>query len=107
MLGLQGVCECRNWSACGACGFELLQSPLGRLFSVRLLVDDEGGDGRVWVKPGDETRFEQVHEVAHLFYPFQCDLCCFKNLKGRDPMEKNGQDTLLLITIRRINLLGM
>ena len=67
-------------------------------------MDDEG---EVWVKPGDETRFEQGHEGDHLFYPFQCDLCWFRNLKGRDPVERNGQDTLFLITIRRIILLGM
>ena len=51
---------------------------------MRLLVDDKVD---VWVKPGDETRFEQGHEGVHLFYLFQCDLCWFRNLKGSDPVK--------------------
>ena len=68
---------------------------------MRLLVD---GEGEVWIKPGDEARFEKVRERSHLFYTFQYVLCWFINLKGRNSTEKNGQDTLLLITIRRINI---
>ena len=76
--------------------WELLHFPLGGFFS----------DG--WWRRGlCQARFEQGHEGAHLFYPFQCDLYWFRNLKGRDPVKRNGQDTLLLITSQRINLLEM
>jgi len=71
---------------------------------VRLPVDD---DGEVWIKAGDEDRFNVGHDGAHLFLPFQCDICWFRNLKGRDPEKDKDRDKLLLITIRRVNLLGM
>jgi len=37
----------------------------------------------------------------HLVTPFQCDLCVFRNLKGRNP---GAQDALLLACIRQANL---
>lgn len=36
----------------------------------------------------------------HLMVSFQCDLCHFRNLNGKDPQRKS-EDFLLLRTIRR------
>jgi hypothetical protein len=43
----------------------------------------------------------------HLLTPFQCDLCCFRNLQGRDPMPQDPRDDLLLCCLRRANLDAM
>ena len=40
-------------------------------FPVRLPVDD---DGKVWIKTGDEDRFNVGHDGARLFLSFQCDI---------------------------------
>ena len=36
--------------------------------------------------------------------PFQCDICHFQNLKGRNPVPGRHQDELLLMCIRRVVL---
>jgi hypothetical protein len=36
--------------------------------------------------------------------PFQCDICHFRNLKGRDPLRGDYTDRNLLTAIRRSNL---
>jgi hypothetical protein len=36
--------------------------------------------------------------------PFECDLCSFRNVVGRDPVEGNGWDEFTLVTIRRVLL---
>jgi hypothetical protein len=36
--------------------------------------------------------------------PFQCDLCQFRNIQGRDPVPGLGKDKLLLLCIRRASL---
>ena len=38
-----------------------------------------------------------------LVHPFQCDLCWFRNLKGRDPNVKILSDENLMVFIRRVN----
>jgi hypothetical protein len=40
----------------------------------------------------------------HLLTPFQCDLCCFRNLQHQDPVPGLPKDDLLLCAIRRANL---
>jgi len=40
----------------------------------------------------------------NLLTMFQCDLCHFRNLQGRDPISGSGTDTLLLRCIRRASL---
>jgi hypothetical protein len=39
-----------------------------------------------------------------LLCPFQCDLCHFRNLKGRDPLRSDYTDRNLTTAIRRANL---
>ena len=71
---------------------------------MRFPVDD---DGKIGLKAGDEDRFNVGHDGEHLFLPFQCDTCWFRKLKGGDPEKVKSLDKLLLITIRRVNLLGI
>jgi hypothetical protein len=40
----------------------------------------------------------------HLMCMFQCDLCHFRNMQGRDPIIGQGRDSLLLQCIRRASL---
>jgi hypothetical protein len=40
----------------------------------------------------------------HLLVPFECDLCIFRKLRGKDPWSVSEQDKLLLGCIRRISL---
>ena len=42
-----------------------------------------------------------------MVFPFQCDLCWFRNLKKRDPKKDSLADLRLLDYIRRANLDGM
>ena len=35
---------------------------------------------------------------------FQCDLCHFQNMKGRDPTEGSNKYEILIIAIRRASL---
>jgi hypothetical protein len=36
--------------------------------------------------------------------PFECDLCSFRNVVGRDPDESNQKDEFTLTAIRRVLL---
>jgi hypothetical protein len=36
--------------------------------------------------------------------PFECDLCSFRNLVGRDPVATDGRDEYTLTAIRRVLL---
>jgi len=57
--------------------------------------------GFEWKRPGDESRHMQARAGDHLVTPFQCDLCIFRNLKGRNPLP---QDRVLMACIRQVNL---
>ena len=35
---------------------------------------------------------------------FQCDLCQFRNMKGRDPTDESEKYKILIIAIRRVSL---
>jgi hypothetical protein len=49
-------------------------------------------------------RHLHAREGGHLLTPFQCNLCMFRNLQGRDPLKAYAKDDLLLCCIRRANL---
>jgi hypothetical protein len=36
--------------------------------------------------------------------PFECDLCSFRNVVGRDPVITDGQDEFTLLAIRHVQL---
>jgi hypothetical protein len=40
----------------------------------------------------------------HLLIPFECNVCIFRKLKGRNPIPSNAQDLLPSACIRRMNL---
>jgi hypothetical protein len=106
--GGSGVC-CANYSSrrggwmpcqkawCGECYSVPVSSP----FPIRAPVDDEGHDQTV---EGDESRFRCARNGDHLMCPFQCDLCHFRNVQGRDPIPGLPKDKLLLQCIRRATL---
>ncbi len=60
-------------------------------------------DGVIIPRADDESRFRTARPGDHLLIPFQCELCHFRNLKGRDPNSLD-QDKELLAYIRRANL---
>ncbi len=51
-----------------------------------------------------EDLFRTARSGDTLMTPFQCDLCHFRNIKGRNPVRQNTRDNLALIMIRRANL---
>ena len=51
----------------------------------------------------EEQRFRQARNGDHLMISFQCDLCHFRNIQGRDPMGSVTDDNLMTC-IRRANL---
>jgi hypothetical protein len=61
-------------------------------------------DGVVVLDAGDELRFMEARDGDFLLTPFQCDLCHFRNLQDRDPIQNLPQDARLLKLIRRANL---
>jgi hypothetical protein len=93
-----------NWkpfqkARCGDC-----YTPLkGNHFPVRLPKDEEGN---LLVNEEDKLRFAVARPGDHLFCPFQCELCHFRNLQGRSPQVGSGLlgDVELLKCLRRVNL---
>ena len=57
-----------------------------------------------WIKKGDDRRFLEGIDGAFLVVPFQCDVCWFRALEGRDPKVGSYQDNRILGYIRRVNL---
>lgn len=86
---------------------------------------DEDKEGLHPLKEGEEHRFVEGWNGNHLMgIPFQCDLCHFRNLMGRDPLStlvesefqdlmgresqaRDGRDEFLLLCIRRAILDAM
>ena len=64
----------------------------------------ENDEGLVWKKRKDNNIFMQGRDGDMLLAPFQCDLCWFRNVKGRNPEEDSLEDESLLSMIRRVNL---
>jgi hypothetical protein len=103
--GLQGIfcgnfdCYRGGWTPCrnAWCGDCYMSLP-GDDFHVHLPQDEEGF---VWVKRGDENRFKCGRAGDHLVPPFECDLCVFRKLKGRDPVPSSHHDEYLKVVISR------
>ncbi len=68
---------------CGKCyiPFENVKFPIAKLL-------DE--DGQELVDQGGGKRFVEARNGDHLMVPFQCELCHFRNVYGREP-EKQSQ----------------
>ena len=63
--------------------------------------------GHAVARKVDQDRFMFARGGDHWVTRFQCDLCHFRNIQGRDPREESGIDSLLLRCIRRANLDAM
>jgi hypothetical protein len=68
---------------------------------VKKLIDEEGVDQ---TRPGDEARFMKARSGDHLMTPFQCDLCHFRNMMGRNPVLTLWSDREILEYVRRASL---
>ena len=82
---------------CGKCYTTHPRNP----FPIKLPLDEEGD---LQIDERDLDRFKTGRDGDHLITAFQCDLCHFRNIQGRDPREGNFQDESLLVFIRRANL---
>ena len=59
----------------------------------------------VWKgKVRDPNDYMEARDGDHLLVPFECDLCIFRKLRGKNPDIKDSQDELLVHCIRRMNL---
>lgn len=61
-------------------------------------------DGVLQVVLGDEDRFQYGRNGDHLLVSFQCGLCHFRNMEGRNPVSGNALDNRVLMLIRRATL---
>ena len=86
------------FAVCGVC---YKQQPRDNYATQKELDEDEA-----WVT--DERlsdRFKCGRNGDHLMgIPFECDLCHFRNLNGRDPLPGLAKDSYTLLAIRRANL---
>ena len=99
LLGRGPYPPCRNvW--CGECFQEAADDPFPRLQGNE---EEEGSDlvlGKV-----DQERYRHARNGDHLMgIPFECDLCHFRNVCGRNPIWKSGRDEFTLTAIRRVSL---
>ena len=68
-------------------------------FPIAELKDDENLDD-----PREKEKFRFGRNGDHLSCPFQCDICHFRNIQGRDPVLGSIPDRRLLVGIRRANI---
>jgi hypothetical protein len=72
---------------------------------VREFIDDNGTSLEPMLMPqGKEPRFTCARNGDHLMLTFQCELCHFRNIQGKDPMAGNKKHEDLMVHIRRCNL---
>jgi hypothetical protein len=101
LLGRATSPPCRNvW--CGECYWEASNNRFPRL--------DDTGEGQnatdleIEVSP-TLNRYRCRRNGDHLMgVPFECDLCSFRNVCGRDPVFGNYRDQFTLTSIRRVQL---
>jgi hypothetical protein len=75
--------------------------PLGKNnFPIKAQVDE---DGEVLEDNGLVPRFRQARSGDHLMTPFQCELCHFRNIMGRNPVTVSRLDSELMEYFRRAN----
>lgn len=83
-----------GWTACNSvwCG-SCYRQPPNNLFHHAQPSDESGFH---WRSDKDRDRHLFAHDGDHLITPFQCDLCAFHNLEGRNP---TSQDDFLMACI--------
>jgi hypothetical protein len=93
-----------NWKPCQKAWCGSCYTPLeGGRIQGRLPKDEEGN---LLVSEEDKFRFGEARPGDHLFYPFKCELCHFRNIQGRSPIMGTGLlcDMELMKCLRRVNL---
>ena len=70
------------------------------IFPLTKPQDEEGFD---LTQSEDRLRHLCARHGDHLLFPFQCDLCYFRNLTNRDPGQ-SVECVRLIVAIRRANL---
>jgi hypothetical protein len=88
-----------GWNACNSvwCG-SCYTKPPNNLFHHAQPTDESGFH---WRSDKDRDRHLAAQDGDHLTMLFQCDLCVFRNLQGRNP---TSQDDFLMACIRQVNL---
>ena len=78
-----------------------LKIMLGDRFPISRPSDEEGF---LLVSKEDEERYLHGRNGDHLMVAFQCELCHFRNLLGRDRQKEVVSDQQMFIHIRRASL---
>jgi hypothetical protein len=95
-------CERGRFAACKSAWCGPCYKEVGyKNFPRQCPLDDEGVDQTI---VGDELRFLEARNGDNLMTPFQCDVCHFRNIQGRDPSRHVCEDNELLEYIRRANM---
>lgn len=74
------------------------------LFPIRKVVDE---DGQPLTVDGDGERYKCGRAGDHLMNPFQCSLCHFRNIQGRNPDLNFAPDRRFMAFVDRANLDAM
>ena len=85
----------------GVCGVGCYAPLMNNCFPTTM---PKGEDDEGFIQAGDEFQFKKARNGDHLITPFQCDLCHFRSLKGRDLMLCVAEDKMLQIHIQWANL---
>jgi len=103
--GIQGL-FCSNfassrgcWTACNSVWCGECYTPPTEITFYHYQPTDE--TGFCWLPDKDEQRHKCARDGDHLLTPFQCDLCVFRTLMGRNPTPQDG---LLSACICQVNL---
>lgn len=68
------------------------------------MVEADDDDPELELGREEQDRYRTARDGDHLVAPFECELCGFRSIQGRDPVSTSPQDGLLLGTIRRVRL---
>ncbi len=98
LLAREGYPPCESvW--CGKCYKESVNDHFPRL------DDHQNGSDLEVDSAYTQTRYRCGRNGDHLMgVPFECDLCSFRNVVGRDPDDTDGRDEFTLMAIRRVLL---
>ncbi len=82
---------------CGGCFVQIGKQD----FPIAKILDE---DGKELEDPGGRDRFLEARNGDHLMVPFQCKLCHFRNIFGREAEAYNHKDKEFFVFARRANL---
>ena len=79
-----------RFAPCRSCWCGKCYSTLDRIdFPIKKNVDE---DWHILEDPSGKDRFMVSRNRDHLMVPFQCELCHFRNIYGRNPQNSNLKD---------------